>query len=139
MSKIKQEHVMRRKFIALATALAFGASSLGGCATNPATGQTGIDPVALANLEVQIQQYTKAVCSFVPTLGTVAGVVATYVGQGAVVDIVAQVANSICQAVTAVPAAAPAATVIRGQRMMVRKLLVTPTVNGVPIQGYFVK
>lgn len=90
--------------------------ALNGCAsTGTGTGPTPADVIAEArNIAV-------AACGFLPAVSTVAGILAA--GNPALTTASA-VASAICAAVTA-PAAA------RGTRI--------PTVNGVPVQGSFVK
>jgi len=122
-----------RKFIAVFAAGAM-ALSLGACATNPATGVVGIDQTQLANVEAQIQQTAANVCQFVPTVASVAGVIAGFVSGGAVVDLVNQAAQSICSTVVSAPTVK--ATV--GHRT-VQRLASPVTVNGVAITGYFLK
>jgi hypothetical protein len=106
---------MRRTVIALAVA-----ASLGGCAAGTG-GRPTIDP----NVQAQIQQTAASICGFVPTISTVAGIVATFTGSGALIDLVGQVATSICDAV------AP-------KKSMMRRA-VRPAVNGVLVQGYFLR
>ena len=122
-----------RKFIAVFAAGAM-ALSLGACATNPATGVVGIDQTQLANVEAQIQQTAANVCQFVPTVASVAGVIAGFVSGGAVVDLVNQAAQSICSAV----ASAPTVKATVGHRT-VQRLASPVTVNGVAITGHFIK
>lgn len=105
---------MRKILLASAIAL-----SLSGCAT------TGGNPPDMNAIIAQIQQTTAQICSFVPTVETVAAIIAAGSGGGATPAVVgvASIANAICAAVTK-PAAAR-----RG----------VPTVNGVPVNGSFVR
>lgn len=68
----------------------------------------------------QIQEYTKLVCSFVPTVGTVAGILSK--GKS---DSTVKIAEDICLAVTTAPLA-------DGKDRV-------PRVQGVKIKGNFVK
>lgn len=117
-----------RKYIAFAFVAALG---LGGCATNPSTGLPAIDQTTLNNVEAQIQTAANEACGFVPAIGTVASVIGTFVGGGAVINLVDQVAGSICKAVVATPTVATAS----GRR----RLASAPVVNGVVVQGYFTR
>lgn len=118
----------------LAALTVVGALTLGGCATNPTTGLPTIDPTQLTTIETQVQQDAAQVCGFVPTIGTIAAIIASFVpGAAAVTTIATQVANQICAAVTPVKASLTSKTLTR------RTFGVLPSVNGVPIQGYFIK
>jgi hypothetical protein len=131
---------MQKNYIALALAAAISTVSLGGCATDPTTGLPTISPTVLTSVEQDVQAGAAALCGFVPTIASVAGVVATFINGGtAVVNIATAATQAICNAVTAAPTTAPTASVIRGKRTMVRRLLTTPTVNGVAINGYFIR
>ena len=129
---------MQRNYIAFSLAVALATTSLVGCATSPTTGLPTIDPTLLATIETQVQQDAAAVCGFIPTIGTIASIVASLIpGGSAVVTIASDVAGQICTAVT--PVQAPLAAL--GKRTVSRKTLgaALPSVNGVPIQGYFIK
>lgn len=71
------------------------ALSLGACASGGGGGPIPADTVS------QIQATARQVCGFVPTVSTVASVIATFTGGGAIVDMVSQVANGICTAISA--------------------------------------
>lgn len=118
-----------RKIIALAT-VGVMALSLGACATDPTTGMPTINQQELANVEAQVQQTAANVCSFVPTVASVAGIIASFVAAGAVVNLVDQAAQQICNAISQ----APTTTTKSGKKM----LAATASVNGVAIQGYFI-
>src|SRR5690348_9103633 len=91
-----------RKFLGLICAVTM-TMSLGACATDPTTGLPTINQQALANVEAQIQNTAATVCKFVPTVASVAGVIAGFVQAGAVVDLVNQAAGQICSAVSNAP------------------------------------
>lgn len=122
---------MRKNYLTLALVVA-ASLSLGACATNPSTGKPTIDPTQITDIENQVQKGAAAVCGFVPTLGTVASIIATFTGTSPIVGIVNQVVTSICNAV--VPAKA---SLRRGAHRF--GATNAPTVNGVPIQGYFIR
>lgn len=89
-----------------------------GTTTPPTTDQTIAD----------IQATAAKVCAFVPTVSTVTGIIASFVSGGAIInDLVTTVATSICNAI------APTASL----RRAAPTTPVVPSVNGVPIQGYF--
>lgn len=69
-----------------------------------------------------VQRYTQLACSFVPTVETVAKVLA----GGTVIDTASSIANAICTAMTTRPLADGP-----GDRL--------PRVNGIVIKGKFVK
>ena len=98
--------------------------SLAGCATQGNGGGGGgvpsIDPATVQ----QIKDTAATICGFVPTATTVASIIATFTGGGAVVDMVGQAAQGICAAVTA-----------KG----VRRGGPPPKYRGVRIQGKFVR
>jgi len=128
---------MRKNYIALALA-----SSLlvAGCSTNPNTGLPTIDPTTLTTIETQVQQDAAAVCGFVPTIGTIASIVASIIpGGSAVVQIASSVAQQICTAVAPVKASMMAVGTRRLTPRTFGGAAALPTVNGVPIQGYFIK
>lgn len=70
----------------------------------------------------EVQNYTRLACSFLPTVETVAKILA----GGTVIDTASAVGNAICNAVTTAPLADGP-----GDRV--------PRVNGVVIKGRFVK
>lgn len=96
---------MIRRLILLA-ALA-PALVLGGCATNT----DGTSTITFPSITVptllstdtteQIQSTANKICGFIPAASTVASIIATFTGGGALVDIVGQAARGICSAVTA--------------------------------------
>jgi hypothetical protein len=89
---------------------------LGGCATS-GTGPSTADIIA------QVRQAAVATCGFLPTIDTVAQILAA--GNPTVI-IAGTVANAICAAVTATP-------------MQARRRGAVATVNGVVIHGRFVR
>ena len=101
-----------RKVLPLVFALALGA-----CST---TGEQ-ID----AQIK-QVQDQTRVICAYVPTVATVAKIIATLVGGVGTVDLIGTAANGICSAVTNQPLAEGP-----GKRQAVY--------NGVVIHGTFVK
>lgn len=106
---------MRKTLIALSFA-----ATLGGCAA-------GLDgkPTVDSNVQAQVQQAAASICGFVPTISTVASIVATFTTAGPVVDLVSQVATAICD-------------VVAPKKNMMRRA-VRPAVNGVLVQGYFIR
>lgn len=123
---------MTKNYIALALAAALSSASLVGCATNPVTGTQTIDVAQITAIEAEVQKTTAIVCGFVPTVGTIAGVVASFVPGGAAATTLAtQVANAICSAV------GPAK--MSGHRRLAMRRGTAPVVNGVPIEGYFIR
>lgn len=105
-------------------ALALTASlALGGCASTGATGTgTAPNPTVTATI-TQVQNATVNLCAFVPTAATIAGIFAS---GNSLVSSITQAAQLICNAVASHPAAA-------------RRGAFIPVVNGVRIQGHFVK
>ena len=99
---------MFRKFL-LATPVA-AALVLGGCATT-----------ATSAAIIQIQNYAVLACGFLPTVTTVANIIAN---GNPILQTATDIANAICAAVT--PKAA-------------RRGAVLPTVNGVVVHGRFVR
>jgi hypothetical protein len=105
---------MRNLLIAstLASSLA-----LGGCATGTS-----------ANIAAEIaavQQTATQICGYLPTVGTVTSILATFVpGAGPINDVALQVAQAICGAVTVKSA---------------RRGAGAPTVRGVAVHGRFVR
>ena len=108
--------------LAIAGSLALGVSA---CAT---TG-TGIDPAFIA----QVQQLTQQVCSFVPTVSTVASIVAALFGAGPAVGAVTEVAQSICSAVTT---KSGRYGLSHGSH---KAVFHAPNGTLVPVEGYFVR
>lgn len=82
---------MRKIAAVLCLSIGLGVS---GCATTG--GGATADPTIVA----QVQADAKAICGFLPTATTVANVITTFTGGGAVVNVVSQVAAGICAAVT---------------------------------------
>lgn len=112
-----------RKFI-LTVVCALG---LSGCAGTLAQITAAIPSTEVVNTEIQqVQAIASQVCGFIPTVSTVANIIATLTGTSAAVSSVTAIANSICSAVTA--------PIARGKRGAVR-----PSVRGVPIHGNFVR
>jgi len=126
---------MARNYIALALATTLVSVSLGGCATDPTTGATTIDVAQITSIEAEVQKNAAIICGFVPTIGTVASVIASLVGGSAVTTLATQAANAICGAVT--PAKAQAMRM--GTRRLVVRRGTAPTVNGIPVEGYFIR
>lgn len=113
------------KKLALTLMLASGLA-LAGCATpgnGPAPAPSG--PIAQDSTITAIQQAAVSVCGFLPAVETVASIVATFTGGGAIVDLVGRVAGSICNAVK--------------PPLGARKRAAVPMVNGVVIKGGFVR
>lgn len=97
-----------------------GAIAIGGCAnTGGGGGIPSIDPATIA----QVQNTATQICGFLPTASTVASIIATFFGGGAVVGNIAQSAQAICDAVTK-----------KGFRRGA-----TIRVNGVIVRGSFVR
>jgi hypothetical protein len=93
-----------------------GALLLGGCTTTGTSTST-------ADIIAQVRQTTVAVCGFLPTIDTVAQILAA--GNPSVM-IAGTIANAICAAVTATTPPA-------------RRRGAVPTVSGVVIHGRFVR
>lgn len=87
-------------------------ATVAGCGT--------VTPGKVDETVAQVQQYTQAVCRFVPTAATVLSIVEAFGVTGA--SSVGQIATEICAAVTSAKAA-------RGAR---------PKVRGVQVRGRFV-
>lgn len=88
----------------LLTATTVAGLAIGGCATTATTIPATIDTV-----EQDIQNAASHACQFVPTIATVASIIATlFPGGSATEAIVGTVASQICSAVAASPAAASA-------------------------------
>jgi len=109
------------KFV-IATALS-GSVLLSSCATVP-----GVDPITGKPVATEVANITATaitICGFEPTAATVTNILATFIpGASPIAAIVEQVAQSICNAVTA-----------KGGRYGGA----APQVNGVPIDGHFIK
>lgn len=100
------------KKLLLAGALAL---SLGACATSNIDEQI-----------VQVQQQTRAICAFVPTVTTVAKIIASLTGGVDAINLIGTAAQGICTAVTTQPLAEGP-----GKRQ--------PEAFGVKIEGHFVR
>lgn len=96
--------------ITLALALA-----LGGCVT------TGLGPGSITNFVQQAQQVATLTCGFLPTVETVAGLIAA--GNPAITT-ATEIADAICSVAT---------------RKMVTRSGRAPTVSGVAVKGRFVR
>lgn len=105
-------------------AVAVACAMLAGCQTTSPT------VPATPSLEDKVQQTTAAVCGFVPTISTVAQILASFTSAGPAVDTAAEVARAICKAVGPVSPA---------MRKVSRKAVEPPKVNGVVIEGYFLR
>lgn len=127
---------MTRNYIALSLAAALTSTSLVGCASDPTTGVPVIDNTQIAADIALVQKDAAILCGFIPTIGTVTSVIATFTGNGAEAAMATQIAMAICNAV--VPAKATAMR-MPGHRLAPHRYLGAPTVNGVPIEGYFVR
>jgi outer membrane lipoprotein SlyB len=92
------------------------AISMAGCATLPTL------PSAITN---QVQAATVAACGFLPTISTVASILASFTGTSSVVSSIEQAAAGICAGVTA-----------KGGRLGARR---AASFNGVRIEGHFVR
>lgn len=136
--------MFRRNYISIALSLSLMASSaamLGGCATDPSTGLPVIDPAVLSQVETDIQSDVQTACNFVPDISSVASVVASYVGVGAVVNLVTQATSAICTAALAGTATTtPVATMVNGKRAVIRRTAANAPlmVNGQPVSGYYI-
>lgn len=122
---------MSHNYIAVGLAAMLTSTSLAGCATDPVTGTTTIDVAKVSSIEADVQKNAAIICGFVPTIGTVASVIASFAGAGGIATIATQAANAICSAV--VPAK------MAGHRRLAMRRGTAPVVNGVPVEGYFIK
>ncbi len=108
---------MKTKIAALALA-----TSLMGCAT------TGTDPIA-----VQVANATVQICGFLPATATIANLISTLVGGGAIIGQVEEIAKEICAAATtAVPPVTPKSGRLRAGKD------ITVIIRDVPVTGHFV-
>lgn len=131
---------MRNILVVLACAAALALGGCGAGVTLPGIGTIGASvtptpgtptPVASIDPTIEAIQNTAAkVCGFVPTVSTVAGIVTSFVGGGPIAGIVGSVATAICNAVV------PKSSLRRGGPRMLNG---TPVVNGVPVEGYFLR
>lgn len=116
-----------RKFI---TAIVLASSlAVAGCAGSgsppPSGGGVTIPPIVGDLTVQQIQDAAAKACSFVPTAQTITGIVASFFPGGAPINsIVSSVVNSICSAIT---------------KKSIRRGGSRPMVNGVPVEGYFIR
>jgi hypothetical protein len=131
---------MKLKAALLASALVF-TTALGGCATNPTTGVTVVNPNFTA-IVAEVQAACTVACSFVPTAATIVSIV-TAGNPGVVTG--AAIASAICAALQAAPVAARkgasvGGVVIEGWTVSARfrGSKAVPMVNGVPIIGRYV-
>ena len=108
-----------KSLIAAAVALTL---TTGGCVTNPATGQSQIDP----NFLQTVQQVTATACAVLPTVETVVAIFNQNAAQTA-----QQVSTAICSAVSTKAARAAPLSSTRGAPAV---LGVTP--SGIKIQGW---
>lgn len=107
---------MRKLILAAAIGL-----TLAGC-------ETTMTAEKIATAIAQIRAATVAACGFLPTVDTVANIVAA---DNSSVQRASQVANAICQAVSPLNAAAA--------DRRIAQTVTKPTVNGVVIKGKWVK
>src|SRR5258706_4485529 len=105
---------MKKQIAALALA-----TSLMGCAT------TGTDPIP-----VQVANATVQICGFLPATATIANLISVFVGGGAVIGQVEEIAQEICAAATTIPTP-------KSSRLRVTKDI-TVVVRNVPVTGHFV-
>lgn len=91
---------MFRKLL-IASALS-SALLVSACATNP-DGSVSLPaiPTLSSSQITQIQSGVATACSFVPTVQTVAAIIATFAGASAVVDVAGSAIRGICAAITA--------------------------------------
>lgn len=118
-----------KKFLTVSALI--GTLALAGCGTMGTTGGTTPPVISTGDptLDAQIQAAQAAAvkaCGFLPTVTTITGILSTFVpGAAGPVAIGTQVAQAICDAV------APKASA--------KRKLGSPTVNGVRIEGIFVR
>jgi len=98
------------------------ATSLMGCAT------TGGDPNVIIT---QVQNTTVQICGFLPAASTIANLISVFVGGGAVIGQVEEIAKEVCAAATAVPT--PKSSRLRATRD------ITVVIRNVPVTGHFVR
>lgn len=100
----------RRTFLA-GTAIVPAGLALASCTTNPTTGQLEINPAFVDEVVSLLQSGCAVGLSFIPTVSTVASVVAALFGPAAVATVqvitgaAEQVAAAICSAIPTAPAA----------------------------------
>lgn len=113
---------MRRFHLMIFAAAAF---ALGACATPSTDTPTGSTPTTSGGIDIeQVRSIATTVCGFVPTVSTVAGIIASFAGAEAIVTTAGAIATQICAAVT------PLRSAKRGAAR--------PMLRGVPIHGRFV-
>jgi len=133
---------MTRNYIALVLALAaaLASASLAGCATDPVTGTTTIDVAKITSVEAEVQKNAAIICGFVPTIGSVASVIASFAGAGGIASLATQAANAICNAVVPAKMAGHRRLAMRrGTAPVVCPVGASTTAACVPIEGYFIK
>lgn len=102
-----------------------GGLGLGGCATTP-DGTPTVDVGQIQTVLTQAQQDAAKICGFIPTIGTVASIAASFFpGAQAGVDIGNQIATMVCNAV------APPKSLKRRAG--------APMVGDVKVEGYFIR
>lgn len=110
----------------LLVGVACGALAMGGCAATFGTRVVPDAPPSLDPTVGAVQDAAAKICAFVPTASTVAGIVTSFTGGGAVADLVGSVANAICASVT--------------KKTLSRSgTIAPPNVGGVPVRGYFLR
>ena len=114
---------MKKQIAALALA-----TSLMGCAT------TGTDPIA-----VQVANATYKICGFLPATATLANLISTLVGGGAIIGQVEQIAREICDAATAaVTPVTPKSSGLHVAKNIRVVKDITVIVRDSPVTGHFV-
>ena|ERR1700691_633251 len=134
----------RRTFLA-STAIVPAGLALASCATNPTTGQLEINPAFVDDVISLLQSGCAAGLAFIPTVSTVANVVAALFGPAVVATVqlvtgaAEQVASAICSAIpTSAPAQARLAARLARSSVNLPILVNTIKVNGqsVAVIGY---
>src|SRR5258706_15605360 len=106
---------MKKQVVVLALA-----TSLMGCAT------IGTDPIV-----VQVANATYKICGFLPATTALANLISTFVGGGAIIGQVEEIAQEICAAATTVPT--PKSSRLRATKD------ITVIVRDVQVKGNFVR
>lgn len=102
-----------------------GGLAVAGCATSgPGPAPVPAGPVAQDATITSIQNAVANGCGYLVAVETVAAIVATFTGGQPIVGLVSNVAHAICNAVL---------------NKTARLDGVGPSVNGVPIQGHFIR
>lgn len=112
----------------LAVAALCGTLALGACANAPGFGTVtpgGQGTATTDPVVSQIQDITAKVCSFVPTVNTVLGIVAQFTSAGPIAGIAGEVANAVCNAIN--------------PKNRASRVSGPPNVQGVPVRGYYIK